>query len=473
LDVVETFSSSLSVLANSATKILDNASYTSATAWSGSYIGNGGTVKVEANFTLFSSTNNSTKTLYLYRDGIIVDSGSFYFNAANQHLVMPNLYYVGSNETGTHSYSVGHNASSDVSDYCTIVVTETFNSLNAGLISGSSQLTASFDVRYLTIGGDNVISGSSQLTASFDVRYALSGSGGSATIPAGTISGSSQLTSSFDGRYLLTQSFNSFTASAQTVTTGSNSFNGTQTITGSLVITSGSFIGSQILANTSSLYLTSGSNLYMQNNGLVEITGSLIVSGSTNFKNNISVGTGSLLEGGEIDLAYAQSGNTTLTGSSVAFDVYGDKVRIFEGGGNSRGVSIDLSKAPTGVGGDLMWKTSGLLNTGSFVQMDNIKAGPTRNGAGGGFAGLSIGAVSTSFVADVSATYANNANGGTSITNTTYTTTPGNSWNGWGFTQGQHSTYIVNDTINNRVYRIILMIGPSYNNNFTSIERLY
>lgn len=371
--------------------------------------------------------------------------------------------------------------------------------LPSGIISGSSQLTSSFDTRYTLSGSissvpSGTVSGSSQLTSSYDLRYALSGSGGS--IPAGTISGSSQLTSSFDtrylntggdgvisgssqltssydGRYTLTSSFNSFTASAQTVTTGSNSFNGTQTITGSLVITSGSFIGSNITANTSSLYLTSGSNMYVQNNGIVEITGSLIVSGSSTFKNNLTIGTGVGAEGGQIDLVYAASGNTTLTGSSVSIDVFGDKVRIFENGGTNRGVSIDLSKTPASVGADLMWKTSGLINTGSFVQLDNIKAGPTRTGAGGGYAGLSIGAVSTSFVADVSAVYSNNTTGGQTITGTTYTTTAANAWNGWGFTQGQQSTYILYDTTNSRVYRIILMIGASYNNNFTSIERLY
>jgi hypothetical protein len=102
-----------------------------------------------------------------------------------------------------------------------------------------------------------------------------------------------------------------------------------------------------------------------------------------------------------------------------------------------------------------------------------VKVGPTRNGAGGSFAGLSVGAVSTTFVADISATYSNNAMGGTSATGVTYTTTGANSAFGWGFIQGQQSTYILNDTTNSRVYRIILMVGASYNNNFVSIERLY
>lgn len=176
-------------------------------------------------------------------------------------------------------------------------------SIPAGTISGSSQLTSSFDLRYILSGSVSMIpvgtiSGSAQITA---FGFVSSSTG----TPSGTISGSSQLTSSFDGRYIqtgsfntLTSSFNSFTASAQSVTTGSNVFNGTQIITGSLIVTSGSFIGSQLTANTSSLYLTSGSNLYVQNNALVEITGSLIatsITGSIAATNGIISGSSQLI----------------------------------------------------------------------------------------------------------------------------------------------------------------------------------
>ena len=123
--------------------------------------------------------------------------------------------------------------------------------------------------------------------------------------------------------------------------------------------------------------------------------------------------------------------------------------------------------------GNVVTKASGLVNVGTFVQLDNVKATATRTGAGGGLAGLSVGAVSTTFVADISATYSNNAAGGITATTVTYTTTASNSFNGWGFAQGNQSTYILNDTTNSRVYRIILMIGASFNNNFISIERLF
>ena len=371
------------------------------------------------------------------------------------------------------------------------------NSTN-GVVSGSSQLTSSFDIRYATsasyltslngaitsseqvLGGSGVysssaqlpsgiVSGSSQLTASYDTRYTLSGSVVSGTTPAGTISGSSQLTSSFDGRYTqtgsfntLTASFNSFTASAQSVTTGSNSFNGTQTITGSLIITTGSFVASQILANTASLYLTSGSNMYVQNNGVVEITGSLIVSGSTMFA---SAGGD---EGGEIQFGIPTT-NTTLQ-NRVTVDVWRSRLRIFEGSAGANGVFIDLSK-PTGNNNEITYKASGLVNAGTFVTLDNIKATVTTSSP----RGLSLATVSGTIVINMAGNYAGAVvgNSGTSG-QATITTTPSTSIFGWGFTAvGDFANYIITDTTNSRAYRIIIQIGNAFNNNLVSIERLH
>ena len=56
----------------------------------------------------------------------------------------------------------------------------------------------------------------------------------------------------------------------------------------------------------------------------------------------------------------------------------------------------------------------------------------------------------------------------------TYNTTPSGSWFGWSFPNaGDGSTYLVNDTTNQRFYRVTLMIGPGYTKNFISIERLH
>lgn len=194
--------------------------------------------------------------------------------------------------------------------------------------------------------------------------------------------------------------------------------------------------------------------------------------------------SGNLVPNSEILPAYGQIGSTgtgAITITTTGAGTY--KLKAWASGAPTYPYNVTTDgNGRTGV----TWKkisgnapinaqrASGKVNAGSFVLLDNVKAGPTRTGAGGGYAGLSIGAVSTTFVADVSAMYSNSTIGGQTITGTSYTTTASNSWNGWGFLPGQQSTYILNDTTNNKVYRIILMIGDSsYNNNFVSIERLY
>jgi hypothetical protein len=441
-------------------------------------------------------------------------TASYYEDSASFDSILTQLVSVTSSfltsESDSQTLSITNNQLS-ISNGNTITI-PTGSELPSGVISGSSQLTSSYDSRYVISGSitqttwDNIaskpsgivsgssqilggsgiysssaqlpsglISGSSQLTASYDTRYTLSGSVVSGTTPAGTISGSAQI-SAFgfvSGSYVTTSSFNSFTASAQTVTTGSNSFNGIQTITGSLIVTTGSFVGSQILANTSSLYLTSGSNMYVQNNGLVEITGSLNVSGSNNINLIVpvlQVGTGSGDEGGELLLAKAVT-NTTLTGSGVTVDVYRDRLRLFEQGGGARGVYIDLAKTPGGVAGELIWKASGMVNAGTFVTLDNIKAQVPTSGN----RGLSVATVSGTVTGYISGHYQGimSSSAGTSST-TSLSTTATSSMFGWNFgQQGDMSTYILRDDTNSRVYRIILIIGGSYLNNFISIERLY
>jgi hypothetical protein len=97
----------------------------------------------------------------------------------------------------------------------------------SGAISSSSQLTSSYDTRYTLSGSvqplpSNLLSSSAQITAFGFISS-------SAAIPAGTISGSSQLTSSFDSRYIQTGSFNTYTSSfssslASSITSVSGSF---------------------------------------------------------------------------------------------------------------------------------------------------------------------------------------------------------------------------------------------------------
>lgn len=86
-------------------------------------------------------------------------------------------------------------------------------------------------------------------------------------------------------------------------------------------------------------------------------------------------------EGGQINLATAAT-NSTLSGP-VNLDVWRNKVRLFEGGGNNRGASIDLSTLSNGVGSELVASAPQSGNTGkslitngtTAVWQENVVAG--------------------------------------------------------------------------------------------------
>jgi uncharacterized coiled-coil protein SlyX len=92
------------------------------------------------------------------------------------------------------------------------------SSIPTGTVSGSSQLTASFDTRYLNTNGDNVVSGSSQVTYT-----GLSG------IPANIISGAAQITPLLPIGVVSGSS----QVIGSSITTNTVSFNGTSVALGS------------------------------------------------------------------------------------------------------------------------------------------------------------------------------------------------------------------------------------------------
>ena len=182
------------------------------------------------------------------------------------------------------------------------------------IVSGSEQLTGSYDTRYVLSGSitqttwDNIaskpsgiVSGSEQLTGSYDARYVLSGSitqttwDNIANKPSGITSGSSQIV---DLGFLQTSSFNTYTSSndgrvsslesktGSYATTGSNSFVGIENITGSLIVSNSlNVIGSQNV--TGSLIVSSSLKVIgTQNiNGDLSVTGSVVISGSLDLSN--------------------------------------------------------------------------------------------------------------------------------------------------------------------------------------------
>jgi hypothetical protein len=237
-------------------------------------------------------------------------------------------------------------------------------------------------------------------------------------------------------------------------------------------------IGSSAIVNPWTL---SGTNTYNTTGNVgignssptttLDVTGSLQVSGNTTLKSNAIIGTGVGSEGGEIQLVNAVTGST-LSGTAVSVDIYQDRLRIFEGGGNFRGVFLDLAKAPSGVGGELMYKASGFVNRGVDVTLGNLKA---RIAATGNFS-VQLSTVSGSYSVYGSHYLVSNgsfSNGIAGSSPRSITTTPTyiNSDNNF-IDAGNTSVWLLMDTTAQISWRITMIVGAGFNNNFISIERL-
>lgn len=196
----------------------------------------------------------------------------------------------------------------------------------------------------------------------------------------------------------------------------------------------------------------------------LDVTGSFGVSGSATFRT-----TGGD-EGGEIEFGIPQT-NTTLSTRVVA-DVWQNRFRIFDG--NTKGVYIDLSKAPTGVGGELLTKASGFVNAGDYVTLGNIRARiPTS-----GNRSLQVATVSGTYSVYGSGVHVFSSNVGSTtidggsprtITTTPVYLNPGNTF----ATAGGTDTWNIMDTTNFIAWRISCIIGGGYFANLITIERLF
>jgi hypothetical protein len=228
---------------------------------------------------------------------------------------------------------------------------------------------------------------------------------------------------------------------------------------------SSAFVNPWILSGTNTFNTTG--NVGIGNNAptaKLDVMGSFGVSGSATFRT-----TGGD-EGGEIEFGVPQT-NTTLSTRVVA-DVWQNRFRIFDG--NTKGVYIDLSKAPPGVGGELLTKASGFVNAGDYVTLGNIRARiPTS-----GNRSLQVATVSGTYSVYGSGVHVFSSNvGSTTIDGgspRTITTTPvylnqGNTF----ATAGGTDTWNIMDTTNFIAWRISCIIGGGYFANLITIERLF
>jgi len=193
-------------------------------------------------------------------------SGSWLFDSINDNWIMI------------------HQNAATITSSVALLGAETYNNVGGETYPTQNRLVKGLG--YEHIGDSNIsdtgteisLNSLTSVTGSFIVTGGITGS---IAATNGLISGSTQLTSSFDGRYLLTGSvtssilqLNTFTSShniwsSSVALTGSNSFNGNQTITGSLLV--------------------SGSNTVI---GTKTITGSIFISGSKTIIGSLTI-TGS------------------------------------------------------------------------------------------------------------------------------------------------------------------------------------
>ena len=230
----------------------------------------------------------------------------------------------------------------------------TLTNIPSGIVSSSTQTKANLP--------DGTVSSSAQypgwVTASSQIDYnnitnKLSGVVSSSTqiqplLPNGTVSSSAQypgwVTASSQVDY------NSIQNKLSGVISSSAQFN-------ALTGTSASFASTASYVNTLDQSVSASGN----------------IAAGVNLISNYSAGD----EGGEILLAKPQT-NTTLTGSGVTIDVYQNKLRIFEQGGNARGGYFDITGLAASVGTNL----AGGAGTVTSITAGSGLTGGTITGAG-------------------------------------------------------------------------------------------
>jgi hypothetical protein len=314
-----------------------------------------------------------------------------------------------------------------------------------GIFTGGSQVANTSVFNWYQASGtvNNGLQGTWVLTVTTPTVYTINAWGG------GTVSAGSDGTAV--ANYIQINPTFALTAISGLTTTSDVNVGGNLNVTG-----------------TGGNVLTTGSISTTQN-----ITGSVIISGSMNIiTTTLQIGTGSGDEGGEILLAKSQT-NNSLTGSGITIDSYQNRLRIFEQGGDARGVYLDLTKTPAGVSGELLWKASGIVNAGTDVTLGNLKVRLSTSGN----RSLQVSTVSGTYSVYGSGIYGAGGVGHGFIDGSTQlsiTTTPTYLRASTNFSAaGQTDTWLIMDTGSNISWRISLIIGVSFNNNMISIERLH
>lgn len=137
---------------------------------------------------------------------------------------------------------------------------------------------------------------------------------------------------------------------------------------------------------------------------------------------------------------------------------------------NNGNVNVTGKLNVTDPTGSVSTKLATRFTAGTFVTFDNLRFSVTTAVP----RGLSIATVSGTVNLYVEGSYNNGGIAGTRTASpVAYTTTPSASPFGWGFnSSGDTIIYHLTDADNGRLYRVTLIIMPSYIDNFIAIERL-
>lgn len=125
-------------------------------------------------------------------------------------------------------------------------------------------------------------------------------------------------------------------------------------------------LGGDLDVNGNKIVSTSNGNIAIEPNGTGIVTANKNIETTADIKAKELWSTNSTGdEGGQINLAQSAT-NSTLAGDTVTVDIWQNRFRIFEQGGDARGVYIDLTAAATGVGTNLLAGGSGVPTQVAF-----------------------------------------------------------------------------------------------------------
>ena len=452
--------------------------------------------------TLTSSSDNSTipnpaTGLLVYNTGTNAGlrAGYYYWNGTDWTTIATPISsetvdYVSVNRTTTQSVNTGDNIifntinsgnipyNSTTGNF-SLTAGKTYRLMGSVSLDGSNSSSSEIDIAWKNAAGD--VLGNRALILSTNYSTAATGNGITDIVYTPTVNTTIALNVVFSTANAKTVPnytyanieqvgssaiVNSWTLSGtNTYTTTGNVGIGTATPTSKLNIAGGGIKLASSLGNSSTR-----PNLNTSTIGNYEIRG---VGGATPQIDGQDDGFLRLSAGGGTNVNTQSS--IDLSGYSTVADM--SNTIVMRTGGAER-LRIDPNGNINSTGkltigdpsGNVSTKLVGRVTAGTFLTFDNLKFSVTTYEP----RGLSIATTSGTVNLYVEAKYNNGASyGNRTASAIAYTTSPSGSPFGWGFlSAGDTIIYHLTDADNSRIYRVTLIIMPSYINNFIAIERL-